>query len=165
MVGSHRVRGIGNEVLERLQLVGEHLEHQPRIEFGIVHVPRLEPPVVIVLHEVVVWVPRKRERVQPERVDRRLHDARQTRPVCREVREIMAQEVVSERVLDAIERRFELGQALVKVPIPATDRGGCTAPDRRKGEDLGRLRIDLQVDRETPIQKGTMAASGVDLVE
>jgi hypothetical protein len=80
------------------------------------------------------------------------------------VSKIMAQEVVPDRVLDTIERRFEPVQAFVKVPVPAMERSFCAVSDRRKSERLGRPRVDLEIDRETPIKEGTMAVSDVNLV-
>ena len=50
---------------QRLDLVPQDADHEPRVELRIVDVARLKAPVLMVFDEVVVRVLRKRERVEP----------------------------------------------------------------------------------------------------
>ena len=57
---------------QSLNLILQNLEYEFGIELWIVDVTGLEAPILIVLDEMMVRVSGKRERVQPERIYRRL---------------------------------------------------------------------------------------------
>ncbi|KDB05119.1 hypothetical protein U879_03190 [Defluviimonas sp. 20V17] len=99
MIGHQRIGFRGIEFAEGLELVFQHLKHQTRIEFWVVHMPRLEAAILIVFDEVVVGIARKGQRVQPQGVDRGGDQFRQTRAYSREMRKIMAQDVVSDQMI------------------------------------------------------------------
>ena len=49
-------------VAERAVLVGQNLQRQPRVQLGIVATRVLELPILVMLHQLMVRIPRKRER-------------------------------------------------------------------------------------------------------
>ena len=71
VIGKHRTGRLPPQPGEGRDLVGQHLQRQPRILFGVIHMPDLQPSVLIVLDQMVVGIARKGQRVQPERIDRR----------------------------------------------------------------------------------------------
>lgn len=106
MIGGQRV-GFGPiEIAECVDLVFQDLKHQSRVEFWIIHMSRLQTAIMVVLDEVVVWVARKGQRVEPQSVDRRAEELRQARSRCGEVGQIMAQDIVTDQMMGADHRRF-----------------------------------------------------------
>ena len=80
VVSGHCIRCMCVHRAKRVQLVAQHIEDQPRIRLWIVHMPRKKPPIVVVFNKVVIWVAGKGQRVEPERVDRRLSEFGQSGP-------------------------------------------------------------------------------------
>jgi len=52
-------------------LIRHHLQSKPRILFGVIHMRDLQPPVLIMLDQMVIGIARKRQGIQPESIDRR----------------------------------------------------------------------------------------------
>lgn len=56
---------------QRFVLIGEKFEREFAVEQRIVHLGALQLPVLVLLHQVVVRVARKGERIEPERINHR----------------------------------------------------------------------------------------------
>lgn len=50
---------------EGRDLIGQHLQREPRILFGVIHMPDLQTPVVIMLDQMVIGIARKGQGIQP----------------------------------------------------------------------------------------------------
>ena len=62
--------------------------------------PGLKSPVLVVLNEVVVWVSRKGERVQPERINRCISQLNEMWRHGRKVLEIVAENIVTNNEIE-----------------------------------------------------------------
>ena len=57
--------GAAERQLQGSELIVENLEHEPRIQFRVVDMARLQLPVAVVLDQVVIGVARKGQRIEP----------------------------------------------------------------------------------------------------
>src|SRR5262249_41874206 len=99
MPGGQKVRFC---LRERSLLVGQHLQREPRIQFRIIPSSPLKLTVLVVLDEMVVRIPRERQRIEVQRVDTR--KLKQTELGFRrlEVRYIEANQIVAEQEFCAL---------------------------------------------------------------
>lgn len=72
--------------------------------------PRLQAPVMIVFDEMVVWIARKGERVQPQGIDRGACDRRKPRADSSQMRQIMAKNVMTQQMVARGNLRLKLIQ-------------------------------------------------------
>ena len=105
--GRQQVRGCGDQ---GLLLIFEHLQRQPGIQLRVVDPPPLQLPVLVVLHQVVIRVLRKGQRVEPERVHRRQLQQPQLRTGRLQVRQVEADQVVAQHEVCAVGKLVQLGQ-------------------------------------------------------
>jgi hypothetical protein len=155
VIGGEQVRRPALQLAHRIELIGEHLENQPRVELGVVHMPCLQAPVLIVLHQPVIGVLREGQRVEPERVDGRLR--KHGRPAargCGEVRQIEADDVVPQKELGIPGEPVEADQRLVEPAALEDETLIVVRPDRREREEPARHRIDLEVERQAAADEG-----------
>ena len=80
MKGRHCIGLVGVLLRQSCQLIAQHLEHQPRIHFRIIDMARLQAAVMVMLDQVMIGITRKRERIDPQGVNRRSNNIRQPRP-------------------------------------------------------------------------------------
>lgn len=136
------------------QLVAQDVKHEPCIQFGIVDVARLQPPVVVVFDKMVVRVARKRERVQPERINRRSERIRQTRPQRHQVRQVMPDYVVTKQVRGAGQGIFQPIESCLEITLGCAYRRPGIIVDGGKCEHFRSCWIDFEVNRNATLQKG-----------
>ena len=60
--------------------------------------PRQKPPIMVVFDEVVIWIAREGQRIEPKRIDRRFGKLSQPRPQSCQVWQVMAQNIMSDDV-------------------------------------------------------------------
>lgn len=152
MIGQQGVGGLGRQLPEGGDRAVQHLQHQTRILFGVVHMARLQAPVVIMLDQVVVGVAGRGQRIQPQRVDRCRAKGRQTRPVGHQMRQIVAQDVVADQMGRTLAECFQPVEGRRK--RPALMHEHLLTAHRRKGKESGSLWINLQIDRNTAYREG-----------
>lgn len=144
---------LGGLFPESFKLVLQDLKDQPRVEFRVVHMPRLQPPIVVMLDEMMMGVARKGQRVQPQRVDRRPHLLAQARAGGEKVLNVVSQNVVAEDEGDIVQRRFQKIERSRGSALRRHHRRPIM-PNRCKIENCGRLRIDFEIDGEATLQEG-----------
>ena len=119
----------------------------------------------MVLDQVVVRVLRKRERVQPQRVDRGFPDHLQPARGRGEMVQVEADDVVAEQEGALPGERVKPPERGGGIAGPVDQRGLAVRPDRREGEDARGGGIDLEVDRDAvPEQRRGMRGRGSDPV-
>ena len=111
----------------------------------------LQAPVLIVFDQVMIRIARKSQGVQPKRIYRRCAHVRQPRPICYQMRQIVAQDVVANQMcrsiakrLQSVQRRLQSGPFVNNSPL---------TPHRRKGKQIGRFWINLKINRNATRQK------------
>ena len=166
VIGKHRIRRLLSQPGEGRDLIGQHLQRQPRILFGVIHMPDLQPPVLIVLDQMVVRIARKGQGVQPQRINRGCAQRRKPRPVGHQMRQIVPQDIVSHHIRHSVAQRLQPVQR--EVQGRAFVNQCLFSPYRRKGKKPCRLRIDLQINRDAVRQerggfRGQTSASGAKL--
>ena len=150
---------------ERLDLVPQDLEREPRVELRIVDVARLKASVLMVFDEVVVRVLRKREGVEPQGVDRGFPDHLQPARGRGEMVQVEADDVVTEQEGALPGERVKPPERGGGIAGPVDQRGLAVRPDRGEGEDARGGGIDLEVDRDAvPEQRRGVRGRGSDPV-
>ena len=81
---------------QRQPLIREKFERQPCVEVRIVTFAARQRGVLVVLDEAVIWMPRKRQRVEPQRVHRWQLQQLQPRGCCLQDWQIEFDEIVAE---------------------------------------------------------------------
>ena len=66
-----RSRCVLDDTCQGTPLVMEEIQREPGIELRIVQTPALELPILVVLHQVVIRIAGKGERIEPQRIHRR----------------------------------------------------------------------------------------------
>ena len=153
MEGCQQIGVISCEFFELGELVSQHGEDEASIDLGIAGAPGLEPPVLVVLDQAVIRVARKGERVEPERVDRRLREDPQAGTCFLQKGQIVADHVVSEHELRAGGVFVERAQRSREVAVAVGARVGGCRTDRREALNPAGVRIDLKVDRDASRKK------------
>ena len=156
MIGDEGLGRPGVDLREGVELVGEHLDHQAGIQFGIIHMPGFQASVPVMLDQVVVGVPRESERVEPERVDRRFYELCQPRSQGSQMRQVVLEDVMPDWMREPAQRTFQPVEPILELTLQAPDRGCPTGRHGGEGEDLGRPGIDLQIDRQASIEDRAM---------
>ena len=145
VIGECRIRRILHQPGESCDLIGQHLQCQPRVLFGSIHMPDLQAPVLIMLDHMVVRIVRKGHGIKPKRVYRGRPQTRQPRTICHQMRQIVPQDIVADEMCGpAAELLQPIHCGLQRRTL--VDQCRLT-PHRRKGKDPRRLRIDLQINR------------------
>ncbi|MBB3985397.1 hypothetical protein GGQ68_001726 [Sagittula marina] len=108
--------------------------------------PGGQASVMIVLHKVVVRVPREGQRVQPQRVDWRLSELADTGPPREKMLQVVLQYVVANRMRDITNLRLELVKKSLGNPSHRFQCRPVITPHGRKAKDLRIGRIDLKID-------------------
>lgn len=75
--------------VESGELVLENREHQSGVQFGIALSAGLQPPVLVVLDEVVIRIAGKGQGIKPERVYGRIVQSHEAGPGGRQVRDVV----------------------------------------------------------------------------
>jgi hypothetical protein len=65
VIGHQGIRRLLPQPVEGRYLIRQNLQRQPGILFGVIHMPDLEPPVLIMLDKMVVRIAWKGQGVQP----------------------------------------------------------------------------------------------------
>ena len=151
VIGQSRIRHLLPQPRKGRNLIGQHLQRKPRVLNRVIHMPDLQPPVLIVLDQMVVRIARKGQGVQPQRIHRRRPQSREPRPIGHQMRQVMAQDVVADQMHGPGAKRLQPIQRRVqRCPFVNQRR---LAPHRRKGEQPRRFRINLQIDRDAACQE------------
>jgi hypothetical protein len=108
------------------------------------------------LDQMVIRVARKGERVEPERIDRRVHHPRKAWPRSDQVLHVMAEKVVADRVIHVAYGGFEI----VKLPDARLAAGvqntAVIVTNRGDGKDAGSAWVDFQIDSQASRQQRAM---------
>ena len=154
MPGRQQVRGCG---AEGPLLVFKHLQRQPCIQLRVVDPPSLQLPVLVVLHQVVIRILRKGQRVEPERVHRRQLQQTQLRTSRLQVRQVEADQVVAQHEVCTVGKLIQLGQR--RCQCGAATREGQNLvqvrPNSGEGVDAAIPFAHLQVQRQATRQGTT----------
>ena len=62
---------VGRRFSKGLLLIGEQFQSKPGVQFGIVHAPALQLPVLVVLDQMMIGIARERQGIESERVHSR----------------------------------------------------------------------------------------------
>ena len=138
---------------KRLDLVGQNVKNQLRVQFRFVHMSRIQTPVVIVLDQVVIGVARKCERIEPKRIDRRRSEPRQVWSVGDKMRKIETNDIMPDQVPIIRGLIFKLLQRLCRIAFPMNYKRGPIAGDTGKRKQTRRSRLDFKIDGKTGFQK------------
>ena len=147
MISQQGIRHLKPKLAESGNLVGQHLKHQSRVKFRVVHMPRLQPSVLIMLHQMVVGVARKGQGVQPQCVDRGRAQGSQTRPIGHQMRQIVAQDVMADQMPCVFTERLQTVQPCVQRPAFVRQSLPTPTAHRRKSKNPRRFGIDFQINR------------------
>ena len=151
VVGGQRVWIFTVQRRKAGELVRQHLENQARIQLRIVDMPRLQPPVMVVLHEVMVGVAREGKRIEPERVDRGRSQLGQSWPVGKQMRQVVAQDVVADDVIGAGAETSRRSRACSNPPERKTSGGvspGPTAANAKVRAAFGSTSRSIEMQRD-----------------
>lgn len=159
MKGRQGLRRFRVEFSEGLKLIGQNLENQFRIQFRIIHMPGLKPPVPVMFDEMMIGVSREGERVQPERVNRRFHQLREARPHRRKMRQIMLQEVMADRMRETGNSILQPIKTFLDLPVIGNHHARAVRAHSSKSKDPRRFRVHLQINGKTLLQKGAVTIS------
>jgi hypothetical protein len=107
MIGQQGIWRLLPQPGEGRDLIGKHLQRQPRVLFGVIHMPDLQPTVLIMLDQMVIGIARKGQGVQPKRIDRRRPQPRQPRPVGHQMRQIVPEDVVTHQMRRTVAQRLQ----------------------------------------------------------
>ena len=107
---------------------------------------RQQPPVMIVLDQMMIGVARKRERIEPESVNGGLHALRKPRSQSGQMRKVMAQNVVTDQMPCIFQSGLQTIQRGGHSAFLAANWRGCRAVDRSHIEHARSLGIDLEVN-------------------
>jgi hypothetical protein len=106
VIGQQDIGGLLPQSDERCDLLGQNLQRQPRILFGVIHMPHLQAPVLIMLDQMVIGVARKGQRIEPQRINRPRRQNRQSRAVRSQIRQIVAQDVMPHHMRRPVAQRL-----------------------------------------------------------
>ena len=115
---------------------------------------RLQPPVVMVLDQMVIGVARKCQRVQPQRINGAFCQPRQLRAQSQQVRQVKPDDVVAQEMVRTLRHRLEPDQRLFDQPATRHHLVRPIVPHGGKGKDPCRPGVNLEVQRDTPVGKG-----------
>jgi hypothetical protein len=133
-------------------LVFQNLKHESGIKFGVIHTPCLKTPVLIMLYEMVVGIAWKRQRVEPERIDGRICQCNELRRGRSQVGQIMAQNIVTDDMVEALAEGVESRQMCVDAAVDNQAWYLGVLGDSCKGEYPRFFWINLEVYRNTTPQ-------------
>ena len=131
-------------LVQRFSLVGQELQRQPGVQHRVIQSLPLQLPVLVVLHQPMVRIAGKGQRIEPERVNRRQAQQAQPRPSRLQVGQIEGDQVVA----------YDVGCALGKVvqsrqrrchAATAVDQRPCSSMHRGEGVDATALAAHLQI--------------------
>ena len=108
--GGNQARCFSGDALQLTLLVGEELQRQTGVDLRVVPVPPLELSVLVVLHQVVVGVAGKGERVEPQCVHGRNAQKSEIGVRRLQVREIEGDQVVSQQKCRPLGQCIQLPQ-------------------------------------------------------
>ena len=94
-----KIRAATADLGQGLDLVPQNVEDKQGILLGIVQMTALQPPVLIVLDQVMVGILRERKRVEPQRVDDGLTEKLQISGCSCQVRQVERDDVVPNQEL------------------------------------------------------------------
>ena len=138
--GGNQIRCFPGDALQCAPLVAEKVQRETGIELGIVQAPAFELSVLVVLHQVVIGVSGKSERIESQRVHRRHAQKPEVGLHRLELRKIEGDKVVPEQKGRSLGKRIQLVQccrqvAALKHQAPARIGAQCgeganaTVPD------------------------------------
>ncbi|WP_244982760.1 hypothetical protein [Croceicoccus marinus] len=153
MIGRHRIGRLGRHLAESLQLVLEHTKNELGILRRVIQMSRLQSPIEVMFHKMMIGVARKRQRVKPERIDRRVNDPPEVWPDSCQMRQIMVQYIVADTVIALRQAGFHLVQRSRQSALSCPDRRAIAIADGGESKDLGGLGIDLDVERHAAAEK------------
>ena len=123
MPGSQQV---GRRVRQDLNLVVEHLQRQPGVQFRVVDTPTPQPSILIMLNQMVIGVTRKRQRIEHKRVHHGEPQQPQTRVRRFQVRQIEADQIMPQEKICAISKALQPGQSPTQTNAPHREIKGFT---------------------------------------
>ena len=147
MPREEQFRVVPADGFQRVTLVTEEFQREPRVQLRVVQSTLFELRVLIVLDEVVIWIPGKGEGIQLQRI----HCGQPEKPKARfrggQMRQVEGNQVMAEQEVDTIDEVVEFPQCRCSVSaandqrlIPVGANGGECA-------DTAVLPVDLEVDR------------------
>ena len=113
----------------------------------------LQPPVVMMLDQMVIGIAWKGQWVQPERIDRPGREPGKAGPNGREMRKIEADDIVAEQEIGLGGKRFQPVEGGLPVAVAEDDLLPVPAADGGKGENLRLTRVNFQIDRQATVNK------------
>jgi hypothetical protein len=135
-------------VAERLVLVGKERSGLAGVQFWIIATRVLETAILIVLHQVVIRIARKRERTETERVDPR--QSQQSKIGVRgcKMLGIELDDVVTDKEIGALGKFIQTLQGGRKIATLEMEDLPRIRPNAREPVDPGVFEPDLEVDAE-----------------
>ncbi|HSF22436.1 MAG TPA: hypothetical protein VLA81_10365, partial [Burkholderiales bacterium] len=109
--------------------------------------------ILVMLDEVVVRIPRERQRIEAQGVDTWKLKQTEFRIRRLEMRYIESDQIVAEQELRAVGKLIEAAKCLLNVAVPMSHGFAGTAADGGKLEDAPGLASDLEIDRQTTRSK------------
>ena len=98
------------------------------------------------LDEMVVGIARKGQRVEPESVDDPFPKGGEPRPMGHQVRQIVAQDVMPDKVASLAAERLQPVEGRAKLSSAITRDVGAPLPHSRESKQPGGMGIDFQVN-------------------
>ena len=140
-------------VMQDTPLVMEEIQRKPGIELGVVQAPALELAVLVVLDQVVIGVAGKRQRIEPQRIDRRqLQQPKIGLRRC-QMRKIKSNQVMTEQKGRALGESVQLGQRRRQVAASKYQAPAGIRAQRGESADAAVPDTDFEVQREAARSK------------
>jgi uncharacterized protein len=130
-----------------LVLIPQDAERQSGIEFRVIAAAVPELPILVVLDQVVVWVPRECERVQPKRIHLRETQQPQVWIGCGEDLRVEFNQVVTDQKRGTVGQLVELGEAGTEIAASVVERLARVTSHGRESMDSTVVPTDFEVDR------------------
>ena len=113
----------------------------------------LQAAVLVVLHEVMVRIPRKGQRVEPERVDDRFLEQTQVWIGRFQVAGVEGDEVVSQHEICRFRKPIQGLKRVAQIPAPVDTWLRAARTNATKAVNTIGLGVDFEIDRHAPFQE------------
>ena len=108
---------------------------------------------MVVLNQMVIGVARERQWIEPERVDRRLRKLHQPGTKRRQMRQVMAQNIVTDQMPRIPQHRLQLIKCRRDTGALAANNISLSAMNRSQIEHARSFWVNLKVNRHTGFQE------------
>jgi len=144
---------VGIRLSKSLLLVGENLQSEAGVQFGVIQPAPPQRPVLVVFHQVVIGIAGKGERVEAERVHRRQPQQSDVGVGGPQVGQVEVDEVVPQHEVRAVGQLVQPGQRRRQTAAAGKREGFIGVwPHTSESMDAAVVPTDFQIQRQATRQ-------------